>query len=360
MRVSEEELMEDVCGEGVRLVLFGEEHGSAACHELERRVFQRMSEAKPCILSLEMLSTDQQDATDAYLARQNAAELANPNWENWEDYVPLVSRARRTGSVVVAANAPRRFTSLVAKEGYEGLAEYAKDDRALIAPLPYKGPSTALRKKLGHIFWRRCVSLEENEERETRMLWAQSLWDATMAHNILTAMHRHPDRPCFHVCGRYHIEHFLGIVEQLEHYSENMNSDEGGGVAGGDGGGGERGKHQYPETFGEREHFRTVVFITSPDLAVMDDTGVAADSYLRHAGDFVVVCSPPDDVPWTGVVKEHDGDSKDTARDVPPSANTWTAASTSSTPAAAGISNNNGEPKLSLACAPSSDLALTQ
>ena len=38
-------------------------------------------------------------------------------WSNFEDYEPLMNMARDTGNRVLASNAPRRFTSFVAKVG---------------------------------------------------------------------------------------------------------------------------------------------------------------------------------------------------------------------------------------------------
>ena len=41
-----------------------------------------------------------------------------------------------------------------------------------------------------------------------------------MAFSILKDMSQASDSRCVHVCGRYHVEHFLGVVEHLNSYLE--------------------------------------------------------------------------------------------------------------------------------------------
>ena len=59
-----------------------------------------------------------------------------------------------------------------------------------------------------------------DDNRITRMLGAQSLWDATMAHSIIKALYR--ANLVVHVAGYFHIKSNLGIPEHLAHYGGSL------------------------------------------------------------------------------------------------------------------------------------------
>ena len=44
------------------------------------------------------------------------------------------------------------------------------------------------------------------------------LWDATMAHSIARSLALNPQQLVVHLCGSFHCEQRLGIVEMLQHY----------------------------------------------------------------------------------------------------------------------------------------------
>merc|ERR1712227_497336 len=51
-----------------------------------------------------------------------------------------------------------------------------------------------------------------------RMVLAQSLWDASMAWKLAGALREGTVDKIVHVCGRFHVEHGLGIPEHLDRY----------------------------------------------------------------------------------------------------------------------------------------------
>ena len=55
-----------------------------------------------------------------------------------------------------------------------------------------------------------------DDQKITRMLGAQCLWDATMAHSITKALYR--SNLVVHVTGHFHVKQNLGIPEHLAHY----------------------------------------------------------------------------------------------------------------------------------------------
>ena len=54
-----------------------------------------------------------------------------------------------------------------------------------------------------------------DENRLKRMLGAQSLWDATMAHSVTKALYR--SNLVVHIAGYFHVKQNLGIPEHLAH-----------------------------------------------------------------------------------------------------------------------------------------------
>lgn len=136
-RVSTQDMLADLTDDQRRLVLFGEEHGHPLCHRLERDLYAtwlRTRRAGDSVsISLEMLSTERRSAVNAYLGEEVRTTFANSDlqddnaqeeervfggeWANFFDYAPLIKLARIHGQGVVAANAPRRLTSIVARGG---------------------------------------------------------------------------------------------------------------------------------------------------------------------------------------------------------------------------------------------------
>mmetsp|Transcript_64210 Transcript_64210/g.126123 ORF Transcript_64210/g.126123 Transcript_64210/m.126123 type:complete len:464 (+) Transcript_64210:154-1545(+) len=307
-------------------------------------------------LSLEMLSTERQGVADEYVglglepkplqryvdakaakeqggdaskgdeeaAMEDAEALFGGEWHNWRDYAPLVRSARRHGQRIVCANAPRRLTSIVSKGGAPALDQHLapdsaaaaaqpRDDRRLLPPLPLRRPSENLIQKIGPLF--ETFRGEKDLARRDRMLLAQSLWDATMAHAIVgelvdpkgsnrlhnraTLMSLQPgtgDSPpaqtggvspavskVMHVCGRLHVEHFLGVFEHLTHYQEIASlrqrppSDSS-----------SASRKQF--SMEDREQTRVVVCLPSDESTSLTDKELATNPYLVNAADFVVIC----------------------------------------------------------------------
>merc|ERR1711915_407085 len=53
----------------------------------------------------------------------------------------------------------------------------------------------------------------------TSMLDAQALWDASMAHSLVTGLRQEGVERIVHVTGYFHIQHRLGALEHIEHYA---------------------------------------------------------------------------------------------------------------------------------------------
>lgn len=199
------------------VVLFGELHNDALNHWLELQVAQDLwKQDSNLVLGLEMLEADDQLVLNEYLAgtieeRNFTSEIKL--WDNYmTDYRPLVDFAQQYHIPVVATNIPRRYASLVAREGLLALDSLGASAKAFIAPLPvevdtalpgYKNMLEMMSGGAGH-----GAMSGEN------MVNAQAIKDATMAHFILENL---PESGVFlHFNGSYHSDNFEGIYWYLK------------------------------------------------------------------------------------------------------------------------------------------------
>ena len=103
---------------------------------------------------------------------------------NFEDYQPLIDFCKENKLGVLASNCPRRYTRIVSQNGREHLEELVKavpNSANFLPPIPYEGASEKYRDNFIQIM--RQMG-NDNPNVPTKMLDAQSLWDATMAHSI--------------------------------------------------------------------------------------------------------------------------------------------------------------------------------
>jgi uncharacterized iron-regulated protein len=233
----------------VEVVFVGETHDDPTGHMIETELLRRANEAygadRPVTLSLEFFQTDAQPVLDEYLGglitERSFRADARP-WPRYEiDYLPLIEYAKERGLSVIAANAPRRYTTRVTLHGRDALADLSPEAKAFLAPLPYGEASEAYRNQWIAVIsevmeqeGKRCgIPVEElaaeGEEVEARapagshgnmgnQLDAQVLWDATMAWSIAGVLVREPDALVLHMVGGFHVERGTGTPEQLEAY----------------------------------------------------------------------------------------------------------------------------------------------
>lgn len=202
------------------VVFFGEEHNDSVAHILQYHVLRQMDSLHPSIaLSLEMFTTGEQLVLDEYLAGlitdKNLATDANL-WNNYDDYRPMVEYAKEKGIRVIAANAPRRYTNRVTREGLESLVELSHQSRALLAPLPIDTLTGRYFEKFANI-----MGGHENMG-NMKIYQSQNLWDATMAYSIHTYLGNFPGTKILHLVGKFHTDEKLGTIAQLEKYAPHL------------------------------------------------------------------------------------------------------------------------------------------
>lgn len=198
------------------VVLFGELHNNPICHWLELQLAKDLYALKKgqLVLGGEMFEADNQAALTNYVQGSSTdKEFAKQArlWPNYTtDYRPIVDFARTSKIPFVAANVPRRYASLVARQGLAALDTVAT--KQWIAPLPltvdltlpgYKGMMDMMSdsRTAGHGSGGNSSS--ENFAR------AQAIKDATMAHFILQNWQQ--GKTLLHYNGDYHSKNFEGI-----------------------------------------------------------------------------------------------------------------------------------------------------
>lgn len=191
--------------ENAEVVLFGEHHDNSIVHWLQLEFTKDLSEKKQLVLGAEMIEADNQKQLNQYLKgeiNQKAFDTLARLWNNHKtDYKPLVDFAKSKNLTFVAANIPRRYASLVYKQGFEALDKLSAEEKAWIAPLPI-----AYDKNLpGYVKMLKMMGDHASEN----MPKAQAVKDATMGYFI--AKNLQPNTIFIHYNGTYHSDNFEGI-----------------------------------------------------------------------------------------------------------------------------------------------------
>lgn len=219
----------------VEVVFIGESHDDPGAHALQRDLLQAAharygtdtaTEKRQVVLSLEMFERDTQLVLDEYLAGlipESQFLACSRPWNNYQrDYRPLVEFAKAHHLPVVAANPPRRYVNLVGREGRDALTRLSQPARAFLPPLPYGMASADYEAKFRRLMAGMHGPAGGDGERPapnlSRMLDAQSLWDAGMAHAIAETLAQVPRALVLHLNGRFHSEEGMGIPEHLASY----------------------------------------------------------------------------------------------------------------------------------------------
>jgi uncharacterized iron-regulated protein len=196
------------------VVLFGELHNNPISHwlqlELTKALFEKAG--TDLVLGAEMFEADTQIVIDEYLngtiAERNFKAEARP-WNNYEtDYKPLVEFARTNQLPFIATNIPRRYASVVNRQGFEGLEALTDEAKRFIAPLPppYDPELPGYKAMLDMA----GMPGRTNENFPK----AQAIKDATMGHFIHQNLNGQGVFMHFH--GTYHSNNFEGIFWYLK------------------------------------------------------------------------------------------------------------------------------------------------
>lgn len=209
------------------VVLFGELHNNPICHWLELQLAKDLAEQKKgqLVLGAEMFETDTQTTlTDYVQGRSSDKEFAAQArlWPNYDtDYKPLTALAREQKLPFVATNIPRRYATLVARNGLSSLDTLSAATKRLMVPLPLTVDLTrpgykAMMEMMGgsgHGSSGAPNPHGSTTDMSANFARAQAIKDATMAYFIL--QNRKPGQTLLHINGDYHSKNFDGIVGYL-------------------------------------------------------------------------------------------------------------------------------------------------
>ncbi len=214
IEISLREVVEKI--QDIDVIFFGEEHGDTIAHQLQSELLKLLFENRngAVVLSMEMFERDGQLVLDEYLKgiiqEKNLIKDARA-WDNYErDYKPMIEFAKEHQIPVIAANAPRRYVSLVNRKGTDALEQLPKEAYSFLPPIPYQlleGPYLEkFNKAMGG----------STDHSGSNIYASQNLWDATMANSIAAHWKKNKNDLIFHLNGRFHSDHRLGTVAHLE------------------------------------------------------------------------------------------------------------------------------------------------
>ncbi len=203
------------------VVLFGEQHNNPIDHWLQLELTKALHEKKAVVLGAEMFESDVQVVLNEYLSgkiKKSHLENEGKIWSNYEtDYSPMVEYAKENQLPFIATNTPRRYASLVSRDGIEGLSELSKEAQGFLPKLPYevtpddKGYALMLDMMGGG------HGMGMNMD---YLIAAQALKDYTMAHFISKNLPK--DGLFLHLNGTFHSDYRSGIYGYLMDENKNL------------------------------------------------------------------------------------------------------------------------------------------
>lgn len=214
------------------VVFYGEEHNDSVTHYLEKTLYELLYSKfnDKLSLSMEMFDRDVQPVMNEYLGgyirEKNFMKDARV-WSNYRDYRPMIEFSKDKKLHVICANAPGRYTNLAGRKGPGALKELPAESKIFFAPLPYDTATGKYHDKLMEMSGHTPVSKTDTARSKApvmnmgnfNLVFAQSLWDATMAWSISEFRKKHKDSKIMQVNGRFHSDQGFAVVTQLKKYS---------------------------------------------------------------------------------------------------------------------------------------------
>ncbi len=206
------------------VIFFGEFHDNKILHSLEIELLMMFyHKNKNLIISLEMFERDVQPVLDKYLSDEisETCFLAESHhWPNYEaDYKPLIEFAKVNELTVVAANIPRRYASMISKQGMNALDSLSQEEKKYVAR-----KHKVFDDEYKEHFIR---TMQNNMAHSSKMpagmtmdfdqiYAAQCIKDDTMAESIVKYQSIPPRRKVIHFNGDFHSRKHLGTAQKIQ------------------------------------------------------------------------------------------------------------------------------------------------
>ena len=210
------------------IIVIGESHTDAQGHQFQVEIIKAAVRRWPGItISLEEFDRAQQAALDAYSAGRDTADdlealrafvnlRVRQNWRDW--YLPKLEAAREGKAVLIASNAPLRYSRLVRNVGCDKLPDLDAAERALF-DCPVAPEDPAYRQRFANSLKFATANSESGlkplqTEQIDLMFRAQRVWDATMAQSVAGARARN-NAKVLHLVGNVHSDFNGGLLQEL-------------------------------------------------------------------------------------------------------------------------------------------------
>ena len=195
------------------MVFFGEYHNNPISHWIQIEMTKSFYEIKgdSLFFGAEMFENGNQLVMNEYLADFYPEKKMIPEmtqmWGNYKtDYKPLVEFAKENNLRFIASNIPRRYASMINKEGMEALKKLSPEAKAMIGPdlEKYFDPTVKAYAEMASMMG------DHVPDNMLNIQTAQAAKDATMAHFSLKYFKKGDFY--FHFDGSYHSNYNQGII----------------------------------------------------------------------------------------------------------------------------------------------------
>lgn len=202
------------------VVFFGELHDNPIAHWLQYEITHDLFDARQgkIMLGAEMFEADNQLLLNEYIQgkiSESSFEKEARLWPNYKtDYKPLVTFAKDSNLYFVATNVPRRYASVVYKQGLDTLEYLSAEARGYIAPLPIAYDSAV------KCYADMMTEMKAMGHANPNLPKSQALKDATMAYQISANLQE--GTLFIHYNGSYHSNFYEGIIWYLNQYKPGL------------------------------------------------------------------------------------------------------------------------------------------
>lgn len=202
------------------VILFGELHDNPISHWLQFELARDLQQAlgQELVLGAEMFEADNQVLLNEYLQdliSQGSFEKEARLWPNYKtDYKPLVELARDKKLPFIATNVPRRYASLVSKQGLEVLSQLPPESQVFLPPLPVQVEYGLPKYRAMEDMFGGQHGAGGAGAGAKNMIAAQAIKDASMAYRIVQQLG--PGKHFLHFNGSYHSDDYEGIYWYLK------------------------------------------------------------------------------------------------------------------------------------------------
>jgi len=190
------------------LIFFGELHNNSIAHWLQLRLLKDLHrQNRSVILAGEFFERDDQlNIVEWFSGKMTdkTFESESKLWNNYlTDYKPLMIYAKNNNIPFFATNIPRKYASLVSREGLAALETLSPEARKYFPPLPIE-----VDKNLpGYVGMKDMM--HGSGMNVDFMVEAQAVKDATMAYSLFGHL---KGNTVLHINGSYHSNNYEGIV----------------------------------------------------------------------------------------------------------------------------------------------------